>query len=125
MRVHPRQADASVGGEVTQPPRGGVPVHAGTALVEQQRAGEALASGAVHRAAHRGWQRDEDDLATLVADPQHPVAVFLAQVVDVGADGLEDPQAEQAYEREVELVARLSRGGEQGLELQVRQPEGR
>jgi len=39
------------------------------------------------------------------------VAVLLTQVVDVGAYGLEDPQteqAEQAHEREVERVARLS-----------------
>jgi hypothetical protein len=59
---------------------------------------------------------------------QDPVAVLLAQVVDVRADRLEDPQskqAQQAHEREVKGVGRLSGGGEHRLELQVRQPEGR
>jgi hypothetical protein len=56
------------------------------------------------------------------------VAVFLARVVDVRADGLEDPQSEQpeqAHKREVERIARLPGGGEQGLELQVRQSQCR
>jgi hypothetical protein len=35
------------------------------------------------------------------------VAVLLAEVVDVGADGLEDPQSKQEDEREVEGVGRL------------------
>ena len=52
--------------------------------------------------------------------------MLLAQVVDVGADGLEDAQpakSEQAHEGEVERVAGLSGGGEHGLELQMRQAE--
>ena len=35
---------------------------------------------------------------------QHPVAMFLAKVTDVGASGFEDPQAEQpehGHQREV------------------------
>ncbi len=77
--------------------------------------------------AEGGWKRDADDLAALAAHPQHTVAVLFTEVVDLGADGLEDPQAEepeQAHEREVELVAGLSGGGEQRLDLQVRHPEG-
>jgi hypothetical protein len=35
-------------------------------------------------------EAEEDDLAALALNPQHPVAVLLAEVVDVGADGLED-----------------------------------
>lgn len=52
--------------------------------------------------------------------------MFLSQVVDVCANGLEDPQSEQtqqAHECEVERVARLPGGGEHGLELEVRQSE--
>ena len=48
--------------------------------------------------------------------------MFLAQVIDVCGDGFEDPQTqetEQAHQGEVERVARLSCGGERGLELQV------
>jgi len=47
VRVHPRKADASVSGKVTQPPGGGVPVHADTSLVEEQRACGPLAGGGV------------------------------------------------------------------------------
>jgi hypothetical protein len=85
-------------------------------------------SGAVSGAADSGWQRDQDDLAALAAHAQDPVAVLLTQVVDVGADGLEDPpteQAEQAHGREVERVARLSGRSEHRLELEVRQPKRR
>ena len=32
--------------------------------------------------------------------PEDPMPVFLAQVVDVGADGFKDPQPEQAHRRE-------------------------
>jgi hypothetical protein len=53
--------------------------------------------------------------------------VLLAQIVDVGANRLEDPQAEesqQADEPEVERVGRFASGREHGFELQVRQPKG-
>jgi hypothetical protein len=52
------------------------------------------------------------------------VAVLLAEVLDVAATGLEDTKAQEAQhrdEREVTAVGRLLRGGQQGLELQVRQ----
>ena len=55
------------------------------------------------------------------------VAVYLAEVVDVGAGGLEDPQAEESEHRdqgEVVGVGRVAGGGEQGFELQVAEPEG-
>jgi hypothetical protein len=56
------------------------------------------------------------------------VAVLLAEVGDVRAGGFEDPQAQQAehdHQREVVRVRRLPGGGEQGLELQVGEPQGR
>ena len=56
------------------------------------------------------------------------MAVFLAEIGDVRGGGLEDPQAEQAehgHQREVGRVRRLPGGGEQRLELQVGEPEGR
>jgi hypothetical protein len=52
------------------------------------------------------------------------VAVLLAEVADVSAGGLEDPQAEQAQhgdQGEVVAVGGLAGGGEQGFELQVRE----
>ena len=45
----------------------------------------------------------------------------------LGAAGFEDPQSEQAEQRdqgEVVRVGRQSRGGDQGFELQVPEPEG-
>ena len=56
------------------------------------------------------------------------VAVFLAEVGDVRAGGFEDPQAQQAehgYQREVAWAGRFPGGGEQGLELQVGEAQGR
>ncbi len=73
-------------------------------------------------------QRDQDDLGALAADPQDPVAMLLAEVGDVRAGGLEDPQAEQAehgHQREIVPVHRVPGGGEQGLELQVGEAQGR
>jgi hypothetical protein len=59
--------------------------------------------------------------------PEHPVAVLLAEVGDVGGAGLEDPQPEQAEcgdQGEVVVVGRLAGRGQQRFELQVGQPEG-
>jgi hypothetical protein len=56
------------------------------------------------------------------------VAVLLAEVGDVRAGGFEDPQAQQAehgHQREVAWAIRLPRRGEQGLELQVGESQGR
>jgi hypothetical protein len=69
----------------------------------------------------------EDDFAAFAGDPQHPVAVFLAEVADVGAASFEDAKAEQSEhgdEGEVVRVGRQSGGGEDGFELQVGEPEG-
>jgi hypothetical protein len=71
--------------------------------------------------------RDEDDLAAFADDTEDAVAVHLAQIVDVGRAGLEDAQPEEAehgHQGEVVRVGRLPRGGQQGLELQMRQAEG-
>ena len=54
--------------------------------------------------------------------------MLLAEVGDVSAGGLEDPQAQQAehgHQGEIARVRRLAGGGEKGLELQVRESQGR
>ena len=54
------------------------------------------------------------------------MAVLLAEVADVGAGGFEDPQAEQPEQgdqREVTRIRRFPGCGEQGLELQVGEPQ--
>jgi len=50
----------------------------------------------VHGPAYRGRQRNEDDLPPLSQLPRTrgPVVAGLAEVIDVGADGLEDLQSE-------------------------------
>jgi hypothetical protein len=56
------------------------------------------------------------------------VAVLLAEISDIRTGSFEDPQAEQSehgHQREVTLVRRLPGGGQQGLELQVGEPQGR
>jgi hypothetical protein len=73
-----------------------VPVHPGTTAVEQDRPAQARSDRPVDGPADCGWQRDQDDLGALAAYAQDPVAVFFAEVGDVGAGGFEDPQAEQA-----------------------------
>jgi hypothetical protein len=50
------------------------------------------------------------------------VAVLLAQIADAGPARFEDPEPEQAEERdkgEVVRIARQPRGGDQGFELQM------
>jgi hypothetical protein len=101
-----------------------MPVHPGTAAVEQDRAACQGSSRPVDGPAD-GWrQRDQDDLGAFAAHAQHPVAVFFAEVCDVRAGGFEDSQAEHGHQREVAGIGGLACGGEQGLELQVGEPEG-
>jgi hypothetical protein len=103
-----------------------MPVHPGTAAVEQDRAAHAARDGPVDGPADRRGQRDQDDLAALAAHAKDTVTVLLAQVAYVGAGGLEDPQAQQpehGYQREVMPIPGLTRSGQHGLELQVSESE--
>jgi hypothetical protein len=94
--MHPRHADAGGGGQVLESAGGGVAVHPSAEDVPQDRPVGAVVYGAVDRASYRGWQRDENDFAALATHAQHPVAVFLTQMADVGSARFEDPQPEQA-----------------------------
>jgi hypothetical protein len=85
MRVRPADPHARGPGQVPQPPGRCVPVHPGAAAVEQDRSRCPACDRAVDRPPDSGRQRDEHDLGALAADAQHPVAVLLAQVGDVGA----------------------------------------
>ena len=95
MRMCPGDVDASGLGEVPQATSGCVPVHPGAAGVKQDRPAGSGTCCPVDGAADRWRQRDQDDLGALAAHAQHPVAVLLAEIGDVRAGGLEDPQAEQ------------------------------
>ena len=126
--VHPRQPDAGLFGQALEPAGGTVPVHPGTPGGQQDGSGRPFVDGPLDRAADRRRQWDKDHLAALPADAQHPVAVLLAQVLDVAAGGLEDPQAQQPQHRDQREVAQVGRGpggGEQRLELQMSQSQSR
>ena len=114
-------------GEPPQAPGSRVAVHPGAAAVEQDGPEGAGTDGPADSSPD-GWrERDQDDLGAFAAHAQHPVAVLFALVGDVRAGRLEDPQAEQPEHRnecEVAVAAGLAGGGEQGLELQMRESQG-
>ena len=96
--------------------------------VEQDQPAGPRAYGPVDGPADRGRQRDQDHLGAFPVHAQDPVAVLFAEIADIGGSGFEDPQAEQpehGHQREVVRVRRFPGGGEQGLELQVGEPQGR
>jgi hypothetical protein len=68
-----------------------VPVHPGSAAVEQDRPGQSAAGRSVDGPPDGGRQRHKYDLGAFAADPQDPVAVLFTQIGDVGAGCLEDP----------------------------------
>jgi hypothetical protein len=72
-----------------------VPIHPSTERVAQDRPVLAVLDGVLDRPSDRRRQRDQDRLVALAADPQNPVAVLLAEIAEVRAAGLEDPQPEQ------------------------------
>ena len=95
--------------------------------VQQDRTAVPEAYRPVDGPADRWRQRDQDDLGALAAYAQDPVAVLLAEVGDVSAGGLEDPQAQQAehgHQGEIARVHRFSGSSEQDLELQMGEPQG-
>ena len=99
-----------------------MPVHPGASGVQQDRPAVPVADRPVDGPADRRRQRDQDDLGALAAYPQDAMAVFLAQVGDVGAGGFEDPQTQQpehGHQGEVARRRRFAGSSEQSLELQV------
>ena len=93
--------------QVPQAAGGGTAVHPGTPGVEQDRPASPGTDRPVDGPPDRWRRRDQDDLGAFTTHAQHPVAVLFAEVGDVSAGRLEDPQAEQAkhgYQREVTRV---------------------
>ncbi len=81
-----------------------MPVHPGTAAVEQDRPAYAGSDRPVDGPSDRWRQWDQDHVSAFAAHAQHPVTVLFAKVGDVRAGRFEDPQAEQpehGHEREV------------------------
>ena len=93
--MSPADPDSRCLGQAPEPPGGCMPVHPRAVAGEQDRPGVTVIHGAIDRPADRRRQRNQDDLAAFAADPWYPVAMLFAEVADVSAGGLEDPQAEQ------------------------------
>ncbi len=127
VRVCPGDPDAGGLGGVPQAAGPRVPVHPSAVAVKKDRPARARSDRPVNGPADRWRQRDQDDLGALAAHAQHPVAVFFAEIGYVRGSGLEDPQAQQpehGHQREIPRVHRFPGGSEQGLELQVGEPQG-
>jgi hypothetical protein len=74
----------------------------------------ALADGQVDRPGGPRRQRDGDHLAALAGDRQRPVPALQAEVVDVGAGGLGNPQPVQREQGDQRILGRRAEpGGDQ------------
>jgi hypothetical protein len=91
VRVHPGHPDPGDSGEVFESAGGRVPVHPRAVDVAQDRTALAAVDGSVDGSGYRRRERDENDLAAFADHAQDAVAVFFAEVADVGAAGFEDP----------------------------------
>jgi len=71
-------------------------------------------------------QRDGDDLAALPGDGQGPVPAFQAQLLDVSAGGLRDPQPVQRQQGDQRVLGRRAEPGghQQPAELVAAQRDG-
>ncbi|WP_405072075.1 hypothetical protein OG558_22585 [Kribbella sp. NBC_01510] len=82
-----------------------MPVHPGAARRQQDRSSRPVVDGAFDGPANGWGKRNQGDLVALAVHAQIPVAVLFAEIFDVAAGGLEDPQPEQTqhrYQGEVE-----------------------
>lgn len=101
-------------------------VHTAAVAIEQDRADVTTGDGTVDSSSHCWRHRNEDDLVACADDPHDAVSVFFAEVADVQAGGLKDPECEQTqqtYQREVVGVGGVACRGQHRLELQVRQSQ--
>jgi hypothetical protein len=72
-----------------------VPVHATAGAVAQYGSVLATLDGVINRSADRWGQRHECDLVALAVDSKDNAPVHLAELINVGAGGLEDAQPEK------------------------------
>jgi hypothetical protein len=118
--MHPRHTNAC---RVGQPPESAgrcVPIHPNPMHVTQDWPGGAVVDGSVDRTSHRWRQRDQHGRVASATDPEHTVAVFLAEVADARAASFKDPQAEETEhgdQGEVIDVWRQPGRGDQRFEL--------
>src|SRR5690348_17949974 len=88
-------ADPCKAGSGADDPPGAVPVQPPPVRGQEHRPFGTLADGQVNRPGRARCQRDGHHLAALTGHRQGPVATLEAQVLDVGAGSLRDPQPVQ------------------------------
>ena len=103
-----------------------MPVHPPPVRGQEHRPFGALADGQVDRPGRARCERDGDDLVALAGDGQGPVPALQAQVLDVRADSLRDPQPVQGEQRDQRVLCRRPEpgGDQQGTELVAVQGDG-
>jgi hypothetical protein len=98
--------------ESAEPAGRRVPVHSGSAAVEQDRPAHPIGDGTVDRSPDRRRERHECHPVPFADHAQDAVAMFFTKVGDVAAGGLEDSQAQETEygdQGEVLDVSRQSR----------------
>jgi hypothetical protein len=99
-------ADPGAAGSAADDPPGAVPVQPPLVRGQEHRTFDPLADGQVDRAGGPRCQRDGDGLAALAGDGQRPVPALQAQVLDVSAGGLGDPQAIEREQGDQRMLGR-------------------
>ena len=92
-------------------PGGAVPVQPSPVRGGEQRPFGSLADSQVDRPGGARRQRDGDHLAALAGDGQRPVPALQAQVLDVRAGSLGDPQPVQGQQGNQRVLARWAEPG--------------
>ena len=106
--------DAGAAGSLADDPPGAVPVQPPPVRSQEHRAVRALADDQVDRPGSARRQRDGHHLAALAGDSQGPVPALQAQVLDVGAGGLGDPQPVQREQGDQRMLGLWAEpGGDQ------------
>jgi hypothetical protein len=107
-------ADPGALGGLADDPPGAVPVQPPPVRAQEYRPADAFADGQVDRPGRARRQRDGHHLAALAGDGQRPVPPFQAQLLDVGAGGLRDPQPVQCKQGDQRMLeGRPEPGGDQ------------
>ena len=104
-------ADPGAAGGLADDPPGTVPVQPPPVRGQEHWPAGPFARGQVDRAGGTERERDGDDLAALAGDRQGPVPAFDAQVLDVSAGGLRDPQPVQREQRDQRVLGRWPEPG--------------
>ena len=119
-------ADPGAAGDLADDPPGAVPVQPPPVRSQEHRPVSSFPDGQVDRPGGARRQRDGDHLAALAGDRQRPVPALQAQVLDVGAGSLGDPQPVQREQRDQRMLDRRPEpgGDQQRAELVAVQRDG-